>query len=105
MALAIERGWQPWQRNLRVGRCEVDLAMRRQGQSGLQLLVAEVKTSRRPILEPLRRWSAAQQRRLWAAAAALSEQTQADRVEVALVLVCLAADQRQITWFVAEPPA
>lgn len=103
-ATACGRGWQPWQRNARVTGTEVDLAMRRQSDNRLELLVAEVKTSRRPIVDTSQRWPLQRQRRLWAAAEVLCGQCGADRVEVSLITVVLSHDLQKVTWLQALPP-
>ncbi|MSQ83646.1 MAG: hypothetical protein EXR77_12305 [Myxococcales bacterium] len=103
-ATACGRGWQPWQRNARVAETEVDLAMRRQSDNRLELLVAEVKTSRRTFVDASQRWPLQRQRRLWAAAEVLCEQCGADRVEVSLITVVLSHDLQKVTWLQALPP-
>ncbi len=104
-ATACTRGWQPWQRNARVDGAEVDLAMLRQRDGNIELLVAEVKTSRAPIHDPVRRWPPRRQQRLWRAAEQLGEACRAERVEVALIAVVLQADRETVTWWQVEAPA
>jgi Holliday junction resolvase-like predicted endonuclease len=70
---------------------------------GRHLLLLEVKTTRGDGLDHARRWSSAQQRRLWRAAEVLVEQAEASHVEVALVLVQLAVDRETVTWLDAQP--
>ena len=98
LALAVARGWSPWRRNIKLPIGEVDLALLRQADAQTQLLVVEVKTSRRPILQPERRWSVAQRRRLWAIAAVLAADAKADVVQVALILVVLQGSSETVTW-------
>ncbi len=104
-ATACTRGWQPWQRNARIGGIEVDLAMLRQREGRTELLVAEVKASRLPIEDPVGRWPLRRQRRLWQAAEALCVACSADRVELALIGVVLQADRETVTWWVVEAPS
>jgi len=103
LQLAMARGWQPWQRQVRVGRAEIDLALLRDDGDGRRLLLVEVKTTRGHGIDHALRWSAAQQRRLWSAAEPLMEQANASEVTAALVLVRLAADHQTVTWLDAPP--
>jgi Holliday junction resolvase-like predicted endonuclease len=101
---AMAQGWQLYGQRLRVERCEVDLAMVREkpGQPR-ELLLIEVKTSRRQGGDHALRWGKAQQARLWGAAEALMNQSNSQQVQVALVVVTLQADREHVRWLIAEP--
>ncbi len=101
---AMAQGWQLYGQRLRVGRCEVDLAMVREkpGQPR-ELLLIEVKASRRQSGDHALRWGKAQQARLWGAAEALMNQSNSQQVQVALVVVTLQADCEHVRWLIAEP--
>ncbi|MBI5608231.1 MAG: YraN family protein [Deltaproteobacteria bacterium] len=98
LQLAVARGWQPWLRQVRVGRTEIDLALLRDDPQGRHLLLVEVKTTRGAGVDHALRWGAAQQQRLWRAAEPLMEQANAGDVSAALVLVRLASDHHTVTW-------
>ncbi len=103
LQVARARGWQPWQRQVREGRTEIDLALVRDEADGRHLLLIEVKTTRGAGIDHALRWGPAQRRRLWRAAEPLMRQANACEVSVALVLVRLARDHHTLTWLDAPP--
>lgn len=101
---AVEQGWTLYGRRLRLERCEVDLAMVRQTpDAARELLLIEVKTSRRQDPDHAQRWSKAQQARLWSAAETLMIQSESQHVQIALVVVTLQAEREHLQWLAAEP--
>lgn len=98
LAEAVAKGWSPWKRNHKLAVGEIDLALLREVDGHKELLVLEVKTSRRPIAEPGRRWSQPQRRRLWRLAEQLTLESAAEVVQVALVLVVVHGTAEDVTW-------
>lgn len=100
---AQEQGWRLYGQRLRVAGTEVDLALLRSiGDNDLELLLLEIKTSAGKPVDHARRWSRAQQARLWQAAEVLVDQCRASRVQVGLVLVTLDAAGDHLQWLRAE---
>lgn len=104
LSWATGQGWQLYGRRLRVEGCEVDLALVRQRPGEpKELLLLEVKTSRRAGGDHAERWRKAQQARLWGAAEALMIQSESQQVQVGLIVVTLQADRQHLQWLAAEP--
>ena len=101
LAAAQARGWQAWLQRAAIAGGEADLVCVREGPTGREALLIEVKTSTRPF-DHAWRLGPRQTQRLWQMAEALAEVHDLARVTVALAVVTLGNDSERVRWLELE---